>query len=82
MIHAPVTRPEAHIDKYEMKEEVSHSDQIAVKGIVKKLEALDAEFNTYHFMIIDLIEEDELLRELAILDDHDDKIVEHTDHLE
>ena len=65
------------IDKYEMKEGVSHSDRIAVKGILKRLEALDSHFKMYHFAIIDFIdEEDELVREQAILDNHDDRIVE------
>lgn len=42
--------------------------------LIKKLEALDAEFKSIHFEIVDVIDEDSEEREQTILDDHDDQV--------
>ena len=50
------------------------------KQLASKLEALDSEFKSYHFQIVDLLEEDEALekREQQTLDNHDDQVAEMT----
>jgi hypothetical protein len=46
------------------------------KQLASKLESLESEFKSYHFQIVDLLEEDEeaLGREQDILDNHDDQV--------
>ena len=45
-------------------------------GLSKKLERIDSEFRTHHFTLVDVIEDEEtVLREQEILEDHDDEIV-------
>ena len=49
----------------------------------KKLEALSAEFKTYHCTIVDQIEDrDKLTEEQAVLDDREDKVKDLMEHLE
>ena len=51
--------------------------------MVKKLEALTTGFKTYHCTIHDQIEDqDKLTKEPAVLDDHEDKVEDITEHLE
>ena len=49
------------------------------QGMTRKLEALDSEFRTHHHALVDLVEDEEaLLTEQKILDDHDDLVAELT----
>ena len=62
----------------EGKESLSHRDEVAIKGYIKRLESLDADFKGFHCTVIDVVEEDEgvLLREQAKLDDHEDRVTD------
>ena len=54
-----ITRLEKHVAELEDKEKLSHKDQVAIKGYIKRLDNLDADFKGYHCKVIDLVEEDE-----------------------
>ena len=41
---------------------------------MQKLNSLEAEFRSYHLAVEDLVEEDALEGEQAILDEHDDRV--------
>ena len=59
------------------QEESAHGARLAAEQLLVKLKNLDTEFRTYHFDVIDLIDEDEsdsLADEQAILDEHDRKV--------
>ena len=73
-----ITRLEKHVFELEGKESLSHRDEAAIKGYIKRFENFDADFKGFHCTIIDLVEEDEgvLLEELAKLDDHEDKVTD------
>ena len=53
-------------------------DEVAIKGYIKRLENLDADFKGFHYSVIALVEEDEgvLLEEQAKLDDHEDRVTD------
>ena len=71
-----ITRLEKHVVDLEEKDKLTHKDLVAIKGFIKRLESLDADFKAYHCNVIDLVEEDEgvLMEEQAKLDDHEDKV--------
>ena len=78
MALSSITRLEKHVLDLEEKDQLTHKDLVAIKGFIKRLESLDAEFKTYHCKIVDMVEEDEdvLMEEQAKLDDHEDKIAD------
>ena len=63
---------------WKRKEKLSHKGKVAIKGFIKRLENLDADFKGYYCSIIDLVEEDEkvLLEEQAKLDDHKQRVTD------
>ena len=71
-----ITHLEKHVSELEAKEKLSHKDEVAIKGYIKRLENLDADFNEYHCSVIYFIEEDEkvLLEEQTKLDEHQDRV--------
>ena len=78
-----ITRLEKHVLELEGKEKLSHKDEVAIKGYVKRLENLDSDFKGFHCSVIELVEEDEgvLLEEQAKLDDHEDRVTDFMSHL-
>ena len=54
-----ITRLEKHVLDLEGEEKLSHKDEVAIKGYIKRLENLDADFKGFHCSVIDLVEEDE-----------------------
>ena len=80
--HASITRLGDHITELKYKEQLSPSDWLIVQQLKKRLEMLVEEFRSYHFTVIDLVEEEDLEREQAILDDHDDRATNILDHLQ
>ena len=56
---------------------------MAIKGYIKRLENLDADFKGYHCSLIDLVEEDKkvLLEEQAKLHDHENRATDLMSHL-
>ena len=55
---------------------------MAIKGFIKRLESLDADFKVYYCNIIDLVEEEEVLMEEQVkLNDHENKVDDLMSHL-
>ena len=73
-----ITHLKKLVFKLEAKEKLSHKDVLAVKGSIKRLVNLNADFKRYHCSIINLVEEDKevLLEEQAKLNDHEDKLTD------
>ena len=69
---------EKHVLDLEGKETLSHKDEVAIKGYIKRLKNLDTDFKGFHCSVIDLVKEDEkvLLEEQAKLDDHKDRVID------
>ena len=62
---------------------MSAVERPAIQQLLQKLESLDTDFKSYHFTILDLIEEQEVLEnEQATLDEHDDRIAKITNHIQ
>ena len=68
----------------EGKETLINSDYATVKCLIKKMKALDDDFKEHHYTNIDLIGKDgeTQYEEQAVMDDHEDKVVEITQHLQ
>ena len=73
MALSSITHLEKHVAALEEKEKLTHKDLVVIKGFIKRLESLDADFKAYHCDITDLVEEDKdvLMEEQAKLDDHE-----------
>ena len=75
VIKASITKSATRVNELEMKPELSRSDELAAKRMQERLTGLDGEFKGYHFAGVALLEEDEDLdREQAVLDEHDDRV--------
>ena len=80
---ASITRLEDRVGTFEIKEEINHNDRLAIQRLLKRLETLDADFKTFHFVIVDLTDDEEALQtEQAALDDHDDRVAGLTDRIQ
>ena len=65
-----------HVSRLEIKEELSKNELMTIQRPLKKLDALNSEFKSYHFIILDHIQDDETLgEEQVVLDSHDDKVL-------
>ena len=73
VVRASITRMETRVKDLERKEAPSTADHATVQRMQEKLDGLDAEFRTYHFDIVELVDES-LETEQATLDEHDDKV--------
>ena len=74
---------EKKISHIEGKETLSPADRIALQRLVKKIESLDEEFKKQHFVIVELLDqEDDLTQEQAKLDEHDDQVADLSDRVE
>ena len=58
----------------EIKIELSHSDRLEAKRFQERLTNLDTEFKMYDLAVVDLLVEEDDLKEQADLDDHDDRV--------
>ena len=78
-----ITCLETKIGKLEEKETLTEKEQQTVSKMAKKLEALSAEFKTYHCAILDQTEDlNKLANEQVLLDDPEDKVEELMECLE
>ena len=78
-----ITCLETKIAKLEEKETLTKPEQQTVSNMVKKLEALSAEFKAYHCAILDQTEEQDKLTEgQIVLDDYEDKVEDLLECLE
>ena len=65
------------------EETPSPADRIALQRLAKKIESLDEEFKKQHFVIVELLgQEDDLTQEQAKLDEHDDQVAALSDLVE
>ena len=46
---------EKHVLELEGKQKLSHKDEVAIKGYIKRLENLDADFKVYYCSVVDLV---------------------------
>ena len=59
----------------ELKHDLSHTDQLVIQRLLKKLQELDAEFKKNHYAVVENLErEEDTEDEQATLNDHEDKI--------
>ena len=74
--HSSITRMEDNIARLESKGELSSADRLMIRQLLKNMEKWDAKFKHHHYVIRDLIEEDEvaLEQEYAIFNDYEDKV--------
>ena len=77
-----ITKMEEKIINLEMKERLTHKDQLAIQRHLQRLESLDAQFRSEHSKVVDLIEERNLDTEQAALNDHDERLSGFIDRLE
>ena len=74
-VYHKVDRPvSGRLRESELKDELTHSDWLEAERFPLRLTNLDGEFRTYHLAVVDLREEDNLEKEQAGLDDHDDTV--------
>ena len=60
VISASITRLNNCVAELERKETLSPVDCVTAKGLLPKLNELDAKFWSYHFAVIDLVDEERL----------------------
>ena len=53
-----ITHLEMHVVDLEENDKLTYKDLVAIKGFIKGLKSLDAEFKKYHCNVIDLVEEE------------------------
>ena len=53
---------------------MSLGGHVAAQRLLKKLDEQDADFKSYHFSIIDLLDTESLDAEKSTLDEYDDKV--------
>ena len=67
----------AHLEQklthLELKEELNSSYLSALQRMKVELNSLDTKFRNYHFVIVDIAEENAQEAEQAVLDEHDDR---------
>ena len=81
IVRASVTRFEGRVHGYQEKECLTRADHVAIKSLLTKLKTLDTELKAYHYVILDLADEEALEMEQAVFDDHEDKVEELTEWL-
>ena len=74
VISASITRLDNRVAELERKKTLLPVYCLTAKGLLPKLNELDAEFRSYHFAVIDLVDEEHLEAEQASLDGQDDRI--------
>lgn len=72
VVRASITRLSSRLNDLEGKTDQATTHDITQRTSLK-LTKLDSEFKTYHYRLIDLIDDDDTLeREQAVLDEHDE----------
>ena len=82
VVRAWITRLEHRVDAYEIKEDLTHADRLAIQRLIKKFETLDTEFRQHHYTIVELLDDEAVDEEQAALDDHDEKVTDLVDRLQ
>ena len=63
VVRASVTRIETKTVAWEEKDTLSQKDRQSIKRALKTLHELNAEFKTYHYSIVELMEDVEVMAE-------------------
>ena len=74
VVRASITRIARRVSELEAKEELAHGDLLTVQGLLHKLNGLDTDFKSYHFAIVDAVEDESLQVEQDALNEHDDRV--------
>ena len=84
VVRTSVTLLEYGLVALEAKDTLTSSDLLFPECLLKKIEALDAEFKEHHYAMINLIEDDEhrLGEEQVVMDYHEDKVTQITQCLQ
>ena len=78
MVHASITRLGGPLAELEGQPALSLADRLTAKQLLAKLEGLDAEYRAYYLAVMDLAEDGALEAEQAMLDEHDDRVIDMT----
>jgi len=73
VVRSSLTRIEGRVAELEGKRELSAGERLTAQTLLGRLEALDSDFRTYHFSIIDLP-----TTEQEVMDSHEDRIANLT----
>ena len=82
VVQASITRLERRVDMYETKEELSHTDRLAVQRLIKKFETLDTEFCQHHYTVTEMLDDEAVEEEQATLDYHDERVTDLVERLQ
>ena len=77
VVKVSITKLIDSVRELEGKVQLTHSDRLEAERLQQRLTNLDCEFRTYHLGMVDtciLEEEDDLEKQQADLDDHDDRV--------
>ena len=66
----------------EDKDKLSTSDHLLIRSHIETLKAYDADVEEYHYAIDDMVDEENLLTQQAVLDDHNDRDSDYMVHLQ
>ena len=77
-----ITRLERSVDAFETKEELTHTDCLAIQRLIKKFETLDNEFCQHHYTIVEMLDEEAVEEEQVALDDHHEKVTDLIERLQ
>ena len=82
LVQASITRLEHRVNAYEIKEELTHADCLAIQSWIKKFETLDTKFRQHHYTIVELLDDEAVDEEQVALDDHDERVTDLIDRLQ
>ncbi len=78
VVRASITRLDTRVAELEDKSELSAEDKLSAQQLLQRVNALDVEFKTYHYTVVDLVDEGSEEGEQIVLDQNDDKIASLT----
>ena len=83
VVRASVTRLETKVAAWEDKETLTDKDRQSIVRTLKRLQELNEEFKRYHYSIVELMEDTEVIaEEQKVLDDHENKVEDLIERLE
>ena len=75
VVHTSVTSIETKIPGWEEKEMLTEKDRQSIVRTVKCLQELNQEFKWYHYSIVEMMQDTEIIaKEQAVLDEHENKV--------
>ena len=74
VVRASITRLDSRVADLQAKPELTAEDRLSAQQLLQRLNTLDTDFKSHHFAVVDLLDEDALEGEQAILDEIDDRV--------